>query len=243
MNIFLRLGKKAARALTVTQHDGVRVALSKIFLQLLGVFGYKSGQLRAYLDYKKSVDDQFDNEMNCDTGGVQHLHALSIDSANARHGTSYIASDPDEFRIAISNLDVSVEGATFVDLGSGKGRAVMLAAAYPFKKIVGVEFAAELHESARDNIAKIRDPRVELVHKDVAEFVLPDEPLILFLYNPFDATIVRKVAHNALLSWLAYRRPIRVVYINPVAADVFIEAGWRLVGDIPACYIFAPPQG
>ncbi len=40
---------------------------------------------------------------------------------------------------------------TFIDLGSGKGRILFLAAEYPYRRIQGVEFARELHSEAQEN--------------------------------------------------------------------------------------------
>ena len=71
------------------------------------------------------------------------LHDLTIDSPNAVLGGSHIATGPHQFASAMSGLDIDPRGCTFVDLGSGKGRALIMAAGYPFACIVGVEFAEE----------------------------------------------------------------------------------------------------
>jgi hypothetical protein len=48
---------------------------------------------------------------------------------------------------------------TFVDMGSGKGRMLLLAAEYPFRQIQGVEFAVELHDQATANIHRYTSAR------------------------------------------------------------------------------------
>src|SRR6202035_991074 len=45
---------------------------------------------------------------------------------------------------------------TFVDLGSGMGRVLCLAATYPFRAVVGVEQCASLNEVARMNVQRMR---------------------------------------------------------------------------------------
>ena len=76
---------------------------------------------------KMEVDRQFDAQFAVETGGVTHLSALRISGDNRRFGVDHIASDPDELEHALDSLPGDLKGLTFVDLGSGKGRAVLLA--------------------------------------------------------------------------------------------------------------------
>lgn len=49
-------------------------------------------------------------------------------------------------------------GEVFVDLGSGTGKAVLVAAAlYPFSKVIGIEFVAPLHEASVRLMAHFRE--------------------------------------------------------------------------------------
>ena len=48
------------------------------------------------------------------------------------------------------------EQLVFVDLGSGKGRTLLLASEYPFRRIVGVELSPKLHRIAKTNVEKFR---------------------------------------------------------------------------------------
>ena len=41
---------------------------------------------------------------------------------------------------------------TFLDLGSGKGRTLLMAADYPFRRVVGVELLPTLHQTAQENL-------------------------------------------------------------------------------------------
>src|SRR5579864_7137056 len=51
------------------------------------------------------------------------------------------------------SVDSTLRDFTFIDLGSGKGRVLLMASDYPFKRIIGVEFMLELHRVAQKNIA------------------------------------------------------------------------------------------
>jgi len=64
-----------------------------------------------------------------------------------------------------------------------------MASEYPFMRIVGVELIAELHRAAQQNIREYRSPtqrcvQIESVIADAREFELPEEPLVLYLFNP-----------------------------------------------------------
>jgi tRNA G46 methylase TrmB len=70
----------------------------------------------------------------------------------------YQPTDPALFQEIMASLPIEFEQFTFVDLGSGKGRTLLMASEYPFKRIVGVELIAELHRAAEENIRDYRSP-------------------------------------------------------------------------------------
>jgi SAM-dependent methyltransferase len=90
------------------------------------------------------------------------------------------------------------EETTFIDIGSGKGRIVLMAARLPFRAVVGVEYSRELHETAERNLKQARFlPRscrdVRLVCTDAREYRFPEGRLAIYLYNPFREPILRQV--------------------------------------------------
>jgi 2-polyprenyl-3-methyl-5-hydroxy-6-metoxy-1,4-benzoquinol methylase len=46
--------------------------------------------------------------------------------------------------------------ATFIDIGCGKGRVLLMAAEHGFRKIIGIDFAADLCLTARGNVEQYR---------------------------------------------------------------------------------------
>lgn len=94
-----------------------------------------------------------------------------------------------------------VSGFTFVDIGAGMGRVVMLAAMRPFRQVLGVEVSAALCETARDNLVRRRAAQpppackdVRIVCADAAAFRFPAGDLAVYLYNPFgERTLARLV--------------------------------------------------
>ena len=161
----------------------------------------------------------------------------------------YQPTDPALFREMMDSLPVSseqfsrqfsqqfdFEAFTFVDLGSGKGRTLLMASEYPFRKIVGVELIAELHRAAEENIqayhsATQRCPNIEGVCADACAFSFPDEPLVLYLFNPLPESGLRRLIAGLEKSLAANPRPVYVLYHNPQLEHVVGErAGFVRVG-------------
>jgi SAM-dependent methyltransferase len=200
-----------------------------------------------WLREKAVKDRMFDALHGVDTGGVVELSDLSVDTGNRRFGVDYIGVDPDEFHSAMSALDIVHEDFVFVDLGSGKGRALLLAAEYRFRRTVGVEFAPELHRAAESNLARHarlgqRRCSFELHCIDAADFPLPGEPLVVFLYNPFGLQVMRQVARNVRAAWRSLRREIYVVYCNPFERRAWDAEGFREIASGGHFVVFTPGQ-
>ena len=156
-----------------------------------------------------------------DIGGVTYLSDLEIPSPNWIYGSNYVAIEPERFMAAVLNLDIDFEEFLFIDLGSGKGRALLLASRFPFKKIIGIEFSRELHVSSERNIRKYSSPEqkcksIESVCMDFTEFSLPPEPLVLYLNLPCDGMPLAKTVENIHRSLREMPRPIYVVFMSPV---------------------------
>jgi len=147
--------------------------------------------------------------------------------------SSYQPTEPTLFREMMASLPIEFDRFTFVDLGSGKGRTLLMASEYPFRKIVGVELIAELHCAAEENIrlgdsAKQRCTQIEAVCADACEFVLPDTPLVLYLFNPLPEAGLQRALRNLEQSLEQSPRPVWIVYHNP-AMDSVLGASRALV--------------
>jgi hypothetical protein len=229
------------RITTVYRTLGLRAVATRAVNRIRQRIGLLSEHQIAWNAKKAAVDSAFDID-GIDTGGVQHLYELTINSTNARHGISHIACDPAEFAAAMRDVRQNLAESTFIDFGSGKGRVLLMAAEYPFQKIVGVEFARELYAIAGLNLLRRPDPRIDLIHGDVTHYDPPASPLVVFLFNPFGAPVVADAARALLDSWRSHRRPISVIYVNPMHANEWINAGWRETARGLAHAIFVPDE-
>ena len=146
-------------------------------------------------------------------------------------GGQYQPSEPELFHQILRAVPVKPDGFTFIDLGSGKGRTLLMASNYAFDRIIGVELLAELNAIAHDNIARYRGERqkcfaLESHAGDAREFEFPAQPTILYLFNPFPEHVLRAVLANLRKSLEASPRPVYVIYHNLVHERLFNECGW-----------------
>jgi SAM-dependent methyltransferase len=118
---------------------------------------------------------------------------------------------------------------TFVDLGSGKGRTLLMASDYPFRRIIGVELLPSLHQIAQENVRQYKSASqkcfaLESICADATDFPLPEEPLVIFLFNPFPESGMRQVVANLERSLRAHPRPVFVLYHNPLLEHTLAES-------------------
>lgn len=181
---------------------------------------------------KARADKSFDTERGVDTATWVRVPELDTESSNREHAVRYQPSSVEEFALLMGKLPVDCSGFTFVDYGSGKGRVLMLAAEYPFKRIVGVEFAESLNDVARQNIATLGDDasRVETVLMDATKFDPPPEPLVLYFFHPFKGPAVEQVLARIHSSLERMPRPVYLVLTGPPEfAQAVEQAGFARV--------------
>ncbi|MFT4561179.1 MAG: SAM-dependent methyltransferase [Gammaproteobacteria bacterium] len=168
----------------------------------------------------------FDLRYGVDTVGITSLSELSIAEPNWVYGLDYQPVEVLDFASLFAELLVELPSTVFVDLGAGKGRAVLLASQLRFKQVIGIEISPELATVAQRNVEKFGPSRIansqsEIICGDVAETVFPLEPLVVYLYNPFVVPIMQKVISNLIDSVIEHPRRILVVYFRPELADMW----------------------
>jgi SAM-dependent methyltransferase len=161
-------------------------------------------------DLRRRAADDFDETYGVET--AKFVQFVPTDSTNSLHGVHYAPAPESAVRWSIENCGLDIEGTTFVDVGSGKGRVLIIAATYPFERIVGVEYSPALVDICQDNLRKVGiEERCEVVLGDAADYAFPERNLLAFLYNPFDATILARVLRN-----LAMKKPeTRLAQLGP----------------------------
>lgn len=160
---------------------------------------------------------RWDRKYGVDTAGTVPLGSLSIVGPNKEYGNECLCTSPKTFDFMMRSLPEDLRGYTFIDIGSGKSRTLLLASRYNFSRIIGVEFAKELVACSKQNIAsfksewqKCRD--IEVVEADATQFVFPVTPLVAFFYNPFSSEIFKEVLNNIEVSLSQNERDCFIMY-------------------------------
>lgn len=157
----------------------------------------------------------------------------------------YQPSSPPLFHEMMAKLEIDFQKFVFVDIGSGKGRALLMATDYPFRRIIGIELLPKLHRIAQENIAKYRSDSqrcfaIESVCGDARDFPFPSEPMVLYLFNPLPEAGLDVLIANLEHSLTEKPRSVFVLYHNPELEHVLI-ANRRLqkISDTHQYSIFA----
>ena len=193
--------------------QGTKTAISHYSSRALNILT-RTGQQEAVCEAE--VCDQRFAAVDLDASFAE----LAIQSPNGRWGLPYVPTKEEIFHKALESLPITAEDYHFIDLGAGKGMALLLACKYPFKSITGVEYSKTLAEAATRNIHDYlgetgSDRTVQSIWGDATDFELPDAPTILYLYNPFQGKVMDRVIENIERSLRNKPRDFWVVYGYP----------------------------
>jgi hypothetical protein len=175
-----------------------------------------------------SIDCDFDTRYGVDTGGKDDLVGHSIVGPNRYEGNFYIGVFPSTFNRLIESLQIRPSEWTFVDIGAGKGRALLMAQMLGFKRSIGVEFSQDLVAVCLKNLMVFGQtypelPPAEIHCLDALQYDLPSGPLILYLANPFGCTVMKSMALRIYRALVSRPSPLYIIYYNPVCDDVLVS--------------------
>jgi hypothetical protein len=178
----------------------------------------------------RAAERDFDRNHNVDTR-VQHDPGwmARIASPNWLHGIGYAPVPIYDMQKILAELPIDHREFAFVDMGAGKGRAILVAAEFPFKRIVGVEYCPKLAHIMQANIASYHNPRqrcheLEGIFRDATLYDLPSDPLVLFFHHPFETAIFLQVRERIVKALAAHPRRILIIYYDPQCQTVFEES-------------------
>ncbi len=179
------------------------------------------------------ADYDWDYRVNTTSGAVRWRDRLL-----GQFHSAYQPTEPAAFHEMLSALQRSpnAEGTTlnfpdftFVDLGSGKGRTLLMASEYPFHRIIGVELLASLHQIAQQNLRQYKNNlqkcfAIESICADATTFLFPADPLVIYLFNPLPESGLRRVVINLEQSLRTRPRAVYILYHNPLLEHVLRES-------------------
>jgi SAM-dependent methyltransferase len=170
------------------------------------------------LTYRPDRDRTFDRRFGTDTSGSVATANLGIvDDATRSQAILYLPSPESVTRWMLKTLRVDYATYSFMDLGCGKGRVLLVASTYPFQRVIGVEISPELSQIARENAARfparLRKADVEVQTIDAATVSFPKTNLLIHMYHPFGSDLTRVVLQRLEESVRETPRQVMVAYL------------------------------
>jgi SAM-dependent methyltransferase len=172
----------------------------------------------------------FDLKHGVHTSGLLFADQLASGHAHDDHINAYWGTPPSGFhgildlwRQTLAGTPYSFADYTFLDIGSGKGRVVMMASQAPFHRVVGVELNPELNSIAESNLAKWRtSPHacgdIAVLNLDALAAPIPDSPSVLYIYNSFNLYVMLPLLERLQALALTRATPIDLIYAQPQQA-------------------------
>lgn len=177
---------------------------------------------------RKQAVHPFDIAHGTETSGLLSGNVIA-------RGTTHVATDLTAYygiapSILRSLLDLwlrelhplaPIERTIFLDVGAGKGRAMLLASEYPFLRVEGIELNPKLADIARRNISIWEKTQqstmlapLTLHEDDATRMLLPHEPLLAHLFHPFEDKLLRRFLRHVEKDLTAHSRPFDLFYVN-----------------------------
>lgn len=217
--------------------------LGKLFRQARrhGV-GHAWGQVKD--SARARMERRFDARYGLDCVAWIPVSELTVASPNKALANIYGPTPAWLIPRFLRSIPEDLHRFSFVDFGSGKGRALLLAGLHPFRRVIGVEFSQELHAEAVGNIERfhsaglLRCGEIESIHEDVLDYELPDGPCVLYTFNPFGPAVMQPLLDRVEQSYRRNPRPIYFVYYDCVdhelvaANPVLQEIPMRAIGPL-----------
>ena len=193
--------------------------------------------LRSYREKKYQWDsnsrigrDGFDRQHGTDTTRI-----VQTKDRSGRMVHWYETTSATAIAAAIDAIGIDASTATFIDLGCGKGKPLLIAAEKPFRRVIGVDVDPSCLAIAKRNLEICGlSARVELVAADATQFELPPGPLLIYLYNPFPGHVLRIVLQRLATRLATTSDPIALIYMHPRCIELVEGSGlFRKVFDLP----------
>jgi SAM-dependent methyltransferase len=145
----------------------------------------------------------------------------STESTNVSSGHMYLARGLRGSRIGREDA--------FLDYGSGKGRVLLQAARFPFKRVIGLELDEAACEIARSNAqiasSRRRVSQIDVITADAAIWPVPDDVNFIYMFNPFWGEPFRGMLERVGESLDRRPRPLTIIYAYPRCAPEILATG------------------
>ncbi len=159
------------------------------------------------------------------------VSSVSVQSLGLKEGRSecYGNSGGPDLDVVLTRLPILPTDAV-LDIGCGKGGAMITLSKYGFARVDGVEISHRLAAKAEKHLARARVGNASVFCCDAADFIGYDPYTVLYMYHPFGDVVLREVLANLAASLARRPRKLTLLYRNPIYHELVIQAGFRQTG-------------
>lgn len=213
--------------------SGSNVA-NKGYIARIGMLGQIHKLVSRSKDFLNSVPDRiFDRSLGVSTREIVIMNS-SVFSGSGEN-CNYRGSQWLPVRRVLKNLRPGPSDI-FVDLGSGKGKVLLIAGRLPYRRVIGVEVDAELSECSRHNIQQAR-PRLRTrdvgsITASVLDWPIPDETSVVFIFNSFIGQTFRTAVRHIIESYDRRPRMLHIIYYYPWEHNWLLSTSRVIVDDV-----------
>jgi SAM-dependent methyltransferase len=179
----------------------------------------------------KPLAHPFDERFGVDTGGLIGGGELRSGHKNDVFNTAYYGMAPSRFQWVMESWitdesHTAIENYSFVDIGCGKGRVVLMASEFGFREVMGVELHSGLAAIAEANVAVWTAAAravcpIRIVRQDATEFAFPEGACLVYLFHPFTAPMMKRLIERIETDFAERPGMLDLIYFNPEAGELF----------------------
>ena len=126
----------------------------------------------------------------------------------------------------LDQSDFDLTEFSFVDIGCGKGKALIIANKFKFKEVIGYEINRQVYDVLCKNINKLNIRNSQLINDSINADKIRNKSIIYF-YNPFSENMTydffKKISLDKNLKQLI------IIYVNPQYTKVLNQYKWNIV--------------
>lgn len=197
------------------------------FLYIASNWGFRIG----FFTLKQELKGE--KKYGINTTSANDLSEFQIKGNQLVHATEYMPVNYFTIEHVFDHLPQNAKQGIFLDIGCGKGRALCVAATYGFTKLYGIDFAKQLIEESEKNLALIKNRypslQYELSWSDISTLEINKDVSAIFLFNPFDEVLMKKIIQKTDKSLQQYPRDLYVLYCSPRHEELFFAAGYDVL--------------
>ena len=122
---------------------------------------------------------------------------------------------------------------TFIDVGCGKGKVLLVASDFGFKEIIGIELSKKLLITCKINLnnykkLKVKKKSIKLININATKYKITNENVFYF-FDPFSKIILDNFLKKILESFKKNKRKIYIIFANPPKQNKLLNSKFKKI--------------